>query len=85
MSGFGSYRDQDMKGGQGQSDPNQQIRYSHFGSWLCRNVRRFLVEAGALASSAVFGGLRPVFRIFGVWTVVAGSGALERRVELEVA
>jgi hypothetical protein len=52
---------------------------------VCENARRFLVEAGVHASSTVFGGRRPVFRIFGVWAVLAGSGALERRFVLEVA
>jgi len=52
---------------------------------VCRNARRFLVEAGVHASSTVFGGRRPVFRIFGVWAVLAGSGALERRFEPMVA
>jgi hypothetical protein len=52
---------------------------------VCENARRFLVEAGVHASSTVFGGRRPVFRIFGVWAVLAGSGALERRFGLKVA
>ena len=59
--------------------------YVAFGSWLCRNARRFFVEAGVHASSAVFGGCWPIFRIFGVWAVLAGSGALEQRFVLEVA
>jgi hypothetical protein len=42
-------------------------------------------EVWVRASSAFFGGRGPVFRIFGVWAVLAGSGALERRFVLEVA
>jgi len=33
----------------------------------------------------VFGGRRPVFQIFGVRAVLAGSGALERRFEPKMA
>ncbi len=50
--------------------------------WKRAAILRFGSGPG---SSAFFGGRRPVFRIFGVWVVLAGSDALERRFEPEVA
>jgi len=38
-------------------------------------------RGGVGIAAAIFGGCGPVFRISGVWAVLAGSGALERRFE----